>query len=55
MTNGFPYTQIRIARPADKLDVVVDFNKNGLGLNENGRFEGHDGFSASSVRQLFNT
>ena len=45
MKHNFPYTQIRIARPTDKLAEVVDFYKNGLGLNEIGRFDDHDGFS----------
>ncbi|MCF8330084.1 MAG: VOC family protein [Crocinitomicaceae bacterium] len=45
MTDKFPYTQIRIARPTKKLEKVVDFYKNGLGLNEIGRFDDHDGYS----------
>lgn len=45
MKNSFPYTQIRIARPTDQLDKVVDFYKNGLGLKEIGRFTDHEGFS----------
>ena len=45
MTENFPYTQIRIARPTDRLDKVIDFYKNGLGLQQIGGFEGHDGYS----------
>ncbi len=45
MTNPFPYTQIRIARPTDQLEKVVDFYKTGLGLQEIGSFADHDGFS----------
>ena len=45
MTKSFPYTQIRIARPTDQLEKVVDFYKNGLGLTEIGSFNDHEGFS----------
>jgi hypothetical protein len=41
----FPYTQIRIARPTNQLERVVDFYKNGLGLLEIGSFSDHEGFS----------
>lgn len=45
MAESFPYTQVRVARPTDQLEKVVDFYKNGLGLPEIGRFDDHDGFS----------
>ncbi len=45
MTNAFPYTQIRIARPTNQLEKVVDFYKNGLGLTEVGSFTNHEGYS----------
>jgi catechol 2,3-dioxygenase-like lactoylglutathione lyase family enzyme len=37
--------QVRIARPTDRLDEVVRFYRDGLGLAEIDRFEDHDGFS----------
>jgi catechol 2,3-dioxygenase-like lactoylglutathione lyase family enzyme len=36
--------QVRIARPTLQLNKVVDFYKNGLGLQEVGRFENHAGY-----------
>ncbi len=42
---SFSYTQIRIARPTDQLEKVVDFYKNGLGLTEIRSFSDHEGFS----------
>ena len=35
---------IRVARPTDHLADVVRFYRDGLGFDELGRFEGHDGF-----------
>jgi catechol 2,3-dioxygenase-like lactoylglutathione lyase family enzyme len=35
---------VRIARPTNDLDAVVNFYKNGLGLQELYRFQNHDGF-----------
>jgi hypothetical protein len=35
--------RVRVARPTDRLDEVVRFYRDGLGLLELGRFEGHHG------------
>jgi len=37
-------TQVRIARPTDRLEEVVAFYRDGLGLPEIARFENHDGY-----------
>ena len=37
--------QIRIARPTDRLDEVVAFYRDGLGLEEIGCFADHDGYT----------
>ncbi len=37
-------TQVRIARPTDKLSEVIRFYTEGLGLTKLGGFEGHDGY-----------
>ena len=40
-----PVLRIRVARPTDRLEEVVRFyGKDGLGLRELGRFEGHSGY-----------
>lgn len=39
-----PVTQVRVARPTDRLDEVVRFYRDGLGLREIGSFRGHAGF-----------
>ena len=36
--------QLRVARHTDRLDELVRFYRDGLGLPEIGRFEGHDGY-----------
>jgi hypothetical protein len=36
--------QIRFARPTDQLEAVAEFYKQGLGLPELARFEGHVGY-----------
>jgi catechol 2,3-dioxygenase-like lactoylglutathione lyase family enzyme len=36
--------QVRIARPTSQLEEVAAFYREGLGLREIGRFEGHDGY-----------
>lgn len=36
--------QVRFARHTDRLEEVVRFYRDGLGLPEIGRFEGHDGY-----------
>lgn len=38
------HTALRVARPTDHLDAVVDFYTTGLGLRVIGAFEDHDGF-----------
>ena len=40
---------LRIARPTDQLDEVVDFYVQVLGFEELGRFENHDGFDGVMV------
>jgi catechol 2,3-dioxygenase-like lactoylglutathione lyase family enzyme len=49
MTTGWPanmpVTQIRIARSTDKLDEVVQFYSQGIGLKILGSFHDHDGYS----------
>jgi catechol 2,3-dioxygenase-like lactoylglutathione lyase family enzyme len=37
--------QVRVARPTDKLDEVVMFYRNALGLPVIGQFQGHAGYS----------
>lgn len=39
-----PGTPLRVARPTDRLDEVVRFYTEGLGLTRLGSFEDHDGF-----------
>lgn len=41
---NFTATQVRIARPTDKFEEIIDFYVNGLGLEEIGRFEKHQGY-----------
>ncbi len=38
-----PMTKLRVARPTDRLEAVVAFYRDGLGLAELYRFQGHDG------------
>ena len=40
----FPVAQIRVARPTDRLEEVVRFYREGLGLRVLGSFEGHAGY-----------
>jgi catechol 2,3-dioxygenase-like lactoylglutathione lyase family enzyme len=40
-----PYTQIRIARPTARLEEVLRFYKEGLGLPEIASFQAHAGYS----------
>jgi catechol 2,3-dioxygenase-like lactoylglutathione lyase family enzyme len=42
---GLPVRQVRIARPTDRLDEVVRFYADGLGLEQLYRFEDHDGYT----------
>jgi hypothetical protein len=41
---GVAVDRIRIAKPTDKWDAVLDFYKNGLGLRQFSSFEDHDGY-----------
>ena len=38
------FEAVRVARPTDRLGEVVRFYRDGLGLAELGRFEGHAGY-----------
>jgi len=40
-----PFVQVRVARPTDRLEDVVRFYSEGLGLKQIGSFEGHAGYS----------
>jgi catechol 2,3-dioxygenase-like lactoylglutathione lyase family enzyme len=42
---ALPVAQVRIARPTDRLDEVIRFYRDGLGLKEIGSFAGHAGYS----------
>lgn len=44
-----PVSQVRIARPTDRLDEVVGFYRDGLGLPEIGSFQGHAGYDGVIV------
>jgi catechol 2,3-dioxygenase-like lactoylglutathione lyase family enzyme len=37
--------QVRFARHTERLDELVSFYRDGLGLPELGRFDGHDGYA----------
>ena len=39
-----PVTPLRLARPTSRLDAVVHFDRDSLGLDELSRFEDHAGF-----------
>jgi hypothetical protein len=40
----FPAVQLRIARPTDKFEEIIEFDETGLGLKRIGEFYNHDGF-----------
>jgi catechol 2,3-dioxygenase-like lactoylglutathione lyase family enzyme len=42
--DGSPVTQVRIARPTDRLAEVVSFYSDALGLEQIASFEGHAGY-----------
>ncbi|MDQ3818234.1 MAG: VOC family protein [Acidobacteriota bacterium] len=44
-SESLPVVQFRIARPTARLDEVVRFYRDGLGLEVIGSFEGHAGYS----------
>lgn len=46
---GMPVHQVRIARPTDRLDEVVAFYVDGLGLPRLGGFAGHAGYDGVFV------
>ena len=46
---GFQVEQVRVARPTDRLDEVVRFYRDGLGLTELFRFDGHAGYSGVTL------
>ncbi|MCP4227280.1 MAG: VOC family protein [Actinomycetia bacterium] len=43
--DDLPVTQVRIARPTDQLDAVVEFYRDGIGLPVITTFERHAGYS----------
>jgi len=47
--NGMTVAEIRIARPTDRLDEVVNFYRDGLGLPELYRFADHDGYDGAML------
>ena len=42
--NDFTAAQVRIARPTDQFEEVIEFYKNGLGLTEIQQFKGSRGY-----------
>ena len=42
---SLPVVQVRVARPTDRLEEVVRFYRDGLGLKVIGSFEGHAGYT----------
>ena len=42
---GVTVDRVRIAKPTDNWDAILDFYKNGLGLREFHAFEDHDGYA----------
>jgi catechol 2,3-dioxygenase-like lactoylglutathione lyase family enzyme len=42
-------TQVRIARPTDRLAAVIRFYRDGLGLEELGGFQDHEGFDGAML------
>ncbi|WP_227397027.1 VOC family protein [Jeotgalibacillus aurantiacus] len=40
----FDAVQIRMARPTDKMEDIIHFYENGLGLKKVAAFQGHDGY-----------
>ena len=47
--DGITAAQIRVARPTDRLDEVVAFYRDGLGLPELYRFADHDGYDGVMI------
>jgi catechol 2,3-dioxygenase-like lactoylglutathione lyase family enzyme len=44
MAHGLAVAQVRVARPTDRLEEVVAFYRDALGLVQVGSFEGHAGY-----------
>lgn len=42
--DGMPVVRVRVARPTGKLEEVVSFYRDALGLEQLGSFEGHAGY-----------
>lgn len=42
--NQFQASQIRIARPTDQLEKVIEFYQSGIGLERLADFQGHSGY-----------
>jgi catechol 2,3-dioxygenase-like lactoylglutathione lyase family enzyme len=42
---GLPVARVRVARPTDRLEEVVAFYRDGVGLRVIGSFAGHAGYS----------
>ncbi len=42
-------TQVRMARPTDRLAAVIRFYRDGLGLEELGGFQDHEGFDGAML------
>ncbi|WP_397536499.1 VOC family protein [Rummeliibacillus pycnus] len=47
--NEMKVAQIRVARPTDQLDKIVEFYCRGLGLKKIGSFEGHRGYTGVMI------
>jgi catechol 2,3-dioxygenase-like lactoylglutathione lyase family enzyme len=46
---GLPVVQVRVARPTDRLEEVVSFYRDALGLPQLGGFEGHAGYEGVMI------
>lgn len=46
---SLPVTQVRVARPTDRLEEVVSFYCDALGLEQIGSFEGHAGYDGVMI------
>lgn len=46
-----PETQMRVARPTDRLEEIIRFYRDGLGLSVLGSFADHDGFDGVMLGQ----
>ncbi len=47
--NEMKVAQIRVARPTDQLEKIVEFYCKGLGLQKIGSFEGHRGYTGVMI------